>query len=831
MKCPFHEETEPSLSINEKTKLWQCFGCGQAGDAISLVQKIENIDFVAAVKKLAQQEGKLAKLEIETFPAVRTKTEQPINNPLSVQQQALLSKVMKFYHRVFQERAEGKAYLEKRGINNAALYTQFQIGYADGSLLTAVPADMISELTQLGILLEPTTPGVYRERFLNCVVFPLLDKDGQVVSFYGRNTLSEGGKHFYLPGERNCLPYGTRLKEKKPEALIITESIIDALSFMNKGIEDVIPIYGTNGFTKAHETLLKELQPKEIILALDGDEAGKVAAEGLQKKLSSFNRSSPDGYAPASCYICTFPNNQDANEYFMEHGAEDFWGLCSPETTSPSLDKGRCRVHPTEGCIYELKHVDLRQGKLTVTVKVVYGETFLLDTVNLYAQKQRENLVAGIMKLTGEKAATVETQVMALIARAEAQSKQPPVEEPTSPKMSDSEEKEALAFLKNPDILAQLVTDYETLGYTGEAMNKQLAYLVMTSRKLQNPLSLVIMSSSAAGKSSLQKATLDLCPPEEGKHFTRLTQQSLYYLGKDSLKHKFISIEEEEGSSEASYSLKTLLSAKVLQVATKTSDPQTGRMKAEEYITEGPVSVMVCTTSPEIEPELASRTLTISIDESREQTEAIHAKQRSARTLEGRVEQHKRKAVTSRHHNAQRLLEGALLVVNNYADQLTFPSDRIRYRRGQDHYLDLIEAIAFLRQHQKEHKTQTVEGETLGYIEVDKRDIELANSIFISVLGWSIDELKPPARTLLKTIIALGENQLGRSFTRRQIREELKWSNTHLHNHLRQLEELEYIIAVTGSNGSKYSYTLLYEGDGESTEKFVLGLKSPEELL
>jgi hypothetical protein len=65
----------------------------------------------------------------------------------------------------------------------------------------------------------------------------------------------------------------------------------------------------------------------------------------------------------------------------------------------------------------------------------------------------------------------------------------------------------------------------------------------MTSRKMANPLSLVIMSNSAAGKSSLQKATLEFCPETEAKHFTRLTQQSLYYLGEDTLKHKFLSIE------------------------------------------------------------------------------------------------------------------------------------------------------------------------------------------------------------------------------------------------------------------------------------------------
>ena len=108
----------------------------------------------------------------------------------------------------------------------------------------------------------------------------------------------------------------------------------------------------------------------------------------------------------------------------------------------------------------------------------------------------------------------------------------------------------------------------------------------------------------------------------------------MYYLGKESLKHKFLSIEESEGSYDASYALKILLSAKEIKVGTTSQDPSTGQRHTQEQKTEGPVSVIVSTTQAEVESELASRTFIVTIDETKEQTTSILESQRYARTLD-----------------------------------------------------------------------------------------------------------------------------------------------------------------------------------------------------
>ncbi|MCP3945178.1 MAG: hypothetical protein GY710_27370, partial [Desulfobacteraceae bacterium] len=537
-----------------------------------------------------------------------------------------------------------------------------------------------------------------------------------------------------------------------------------------------------------------------------------------------------------NCHTVIFPHDQDANEYFIKNSAKDFWYL-----TKEAGQVKQTPLHQSSFSIahslFKIKWAEVKGTKLNVTLKAENLQTkrFILDTFNLYSERDRTKLAgkaAELFKLSHDQ---LDKDILEWIPDVEKQAKAFK-ENPeqlkgmtASPEniLTEYEEQEAHSFLQSPDLIDLIKRDYEELGYIGEETNKVLAYLVMTSRKMKNPLSLIIMSNSAAGKSSLQKCSMQLCPEDEGKHFTRLTQQSLYYLGEESIKHKCLSIEEEEGTSEASYSLKTLLSAKVLNVAATTQDPVTGKKKAEEYKTEGPLAVMMSTTSPELEAELASRTLIISIDESENQTTQIHNSQRSSRTYQGRKEQLKKDNIQRKHHNAQRMLDTGLAIINNYAEKLSFPVDRLKYRRGHEHYLDLIDAIAFLRQKQKVQRSCEVIGR---YIEVEREDIAMANDLFAAVMGWSIDELSPPTRSLLKALVMFCQTRSSWIFTRKEIRSQIKWSNTHLHNHLRKLEELEYIVAITGEYGSKYTYRLLYEGDGENSDKFVIGLKNPEKL-
>jgi hypothetical protein len=386
-------------------------------------------------------------------------------------------------------------------------------------------------------------------------------------------------------------------------------------------------------------------------------------------------------------------------------------------------------------------------------------------------------------------------------------------------------------------MFAEILADMETLGVTGEATNKLVGYLAAVSRKLDEPLSVLIQSRSAAGKSTLQDAILSLVPEEDYVKYTRITDQALFYKDEDSLVNKILAIEEEAGMGGAAYSIRNIQSSKKITVAATGKIAATGKMRTEEYTVKGPVAVMITTTATELEGETASRFLFLTIDESAKMTCAIHRMQRQAETLQGLVKKKRSEHIVKKHHTAQRLLK-PLAVVNPFTDYLSYPNRSIRTRRDHKKYLGLIRTIAYLFQYQRKIKTVKVEGKPVAYIEVTLNDIDAANNLANQVLGQCLDELAQPSKTLLAGIYDMVKKRADQSncpiddvyFTRRQIREHTGWSDWQVRAHIRQLEELEYLYARMGKKGKEYAYALNYKGQGADTGKCCLNLTPVAEI-
>ncbi|MBD2812634.1 DNA primase, partial [Xenorhabdus sp. Vera] len=256
------------------------------------------------------------------------------------------------------------------------------------------------------------------------------------------------------------------------------------------------------------------------------------------------------------------------------------------------------------------------------------------------------------------------------------------------PELSADDRAAALALLQDPYLTARITSDLAACGVVGESTNLLAGYLAAVSRKLSKPLAVLIQSSSAAGKSSLMEAVLNLIPEEERVQYSAMTGQSLFYLGETNLQHKILAIAEEEGVRQAAYALKLLQSDGELTMASTGKDEATGNLVTKSYTVKGPVMLMLTTTAIDVDEELLNRCLVLTINESREQTEAIHALQRHNQTLEGLLAENERDYLTQLHQNAQRLLK-PLNVVNPYASQLTFMSDKTRTRRDHMKYLTL----------------------------------------------------------------------------------------------------------------------------------------------
>jgi hypothetical protein len=661
------------------------------------------------------------------------------------------------------------------------------------------------------------------------------------VNLYGRNIDDEAGTtHLYLPGPRSGLV--NRQAVKRSATIILTESIIDALTLYDQGFKNVIPIYGVNGLLDEHLSLLHR-KIKAAYLVFDSDEPGMRAADAVSLRLKE-KRIIP--------YPVTLPV-KDVNIYFKRHTPEQFEALlkaANPDSLEQSekvSKRDQSLYKQTDhGFIvgygdrqYEIKGIQRGDTQLKATIKasadVAGNLPFELSTIDLYSSRSRVwfgKLCAALFGAAQELIKEDVGKILNLVENYKPKAKQSKPNEPTK-----QERAEALRFLKNKAMFKEILADLETIGVTGEKTNKLVGYLAAVSRKTDEPLSVLIQSRSAAGKSTLQDAVLSLVPDEDYVKYTRITDQALFYKDEDSLVNKILAIEEEVGMGGAAYSIRNIQSSKKITVAATGKDPGTGKMKTEEYTVNGPVAVMITTTAAELEGETASRFLFLTIDESTKMTEAIHRMQRQAETLDGLVRKKKSEHIIKKHHSAQRLLR-PLTVVNPFTEYLTYPNRSLRTRRDHKKYLGLIRTVAYLHQYQRKIQTVEVEGKPVQYIEVTLEDIDAANRLANEVLGQCLDELAPPSRTLLSGIYNMVKDMVGKKqcpidevyFTRRQIREHTGWTDWQVRAHIKQLEQLEYLYARIGSRGKEYAYALNYKGQGVEGGKCYLNLTPVDEI-
>jgi DNA primase catalytic core len=837
--CPFHEDHNPSLRITPDKGLFRCPACGAAGNVIQFVARKEGIGEKQAAMKLLDLVpgvGRASDLQnpVHSFGSAQ---DRPVN---PVKSSELPHRVVNFYSKnLFKDRA-GLDYLKTRNLVDPAMLEAFQVGFCNGSLKQTLPSEgeLIEELKLLGILNEKGN-----EIFYGRVVVPIFDHHGNVCGLYGRRVAEGEPKHLYLAGPHRGVFNASCAKSA--QSLFVTESIFDGLSLWQAGFRNVIALYGTNGWTAHHQNLLEENPISELILALDNDSQGRKAAEALRQKLSGL---------VGSIHSIAWPEGvKDANEFFastslstgLSRGAEDFKKLLPKEDGHQEAQKAQDseEIRMTANGFtasygprrYEVFSIEKpSSSRLRATIKALSSEPgrFHIDTVDFYLARSRRGFIAEAARLFKDLPDTIESDLNRIIVQLENYIQQRLEEKnPRINLVAESERAEALGFGKNPDLINELRRDFDRLGLIGERTNRLLLYLALTSRKMEEPLAVQILASSGAGKSHLQDVVLSLCPEEDLIKLTSLTDQALFYKGENSLQHKALAIAEVAGADGARYALRNLISEKRLSIESTIKNPLTGRLETQLNIVHGPTAVFETTTSPDTDPETKSRYILLSIDESHEQTRLILEAQRQAHTLEGRKKHKQREAILARHHGFQRCLK-PLAVINPFEPLLSYGDDRLIFRRDHSKYLNLILAVSFLHQMQR---PLCHDPEIGDYIETTLEDIRIANELAMALFGQSLDDLSAPGRELLRLIVDYIQEQAAKqntttdkiTFSRRELREALGWSEYRLRTHLRELVEFEYLVPTSGRFGQRYSYRLLYAGE---TQCFVPGLKSVEEL-
>jgi hypothetical protein len=491
-------------------------------------------------------------------------------------------------------------------------------------------------------------------------------------------------------------------------------------------------------------------------------------------------------------------------------------------------DEVKVTLGPREYRVLWLEKSTVR-GRMQVNVKVsgnnVRGEfCYHGDTFDMESFQRRTAFIKQAAQELAVKEETMHSEVGRLWAMLQDQQRErikkalAPPEEAAA--MTDEEQAAAMELLRDPRLLDRVLEDFERCGAVGEETNKKVSYLAAVSRLLAKPLAVVVQSSSSAGKSSLMEAVLDFIPEEHRESYTAMTGQALFYMGQKNLKHKILAIAEQQGAEAASYPLKLLQSEGKLNIASTGKDPVSGKHVTHEYIVEGPVMIFLTTTQHEVDEELMNRCLVLAVNEEREQTRAIHRKQREAQTLEGLKARMRQNKIVRLHRNAQRLLRPVQVVIEHLKDH-SFPDAMTRTRRDHMKFLTLIQAITLLYQHQREIKISSEDGEKLEYIEATEADVKLAWELANHVLMRSLDDVQTQTRRLLLVIdrMVAGEcerlqiERMDYRFTRATVRQFTGWSDSQLKTHLHRLEELEYLALHRGVSGQSFVYALNFEMD------------------
>ena len=403
LKCPFHEDKDPSLKIYTNTNTFNCFGCGKAGDQIEFIQLKEKCSKHEAIEKAKTLANPLHKIN----PTPMEKTEDKNLLPRI----AVLSKVAQDSKASFKRTANARDYIRSRKLDPDKL----EVGYIGTDFGKTWNKQLKESGLQLGILKESRQNTVV-PKFKNCVLFFTKNEKGQIIDIYGRSINPNGeGKHFYLNGKHQGIyPYYPNNKTTK---LILTEALIDCATLEQQeeinGNYSILSMFGTNGFTTEIEEAIKELpELEEIIIFFDGDQAGNEATIKTAEKLKAIN-------PKLTITKVETPEEDDINSLLQGHEPEILNHLINerkpinqkqepneqtptePEQTVNLNTSNPDKITYQEG---ELQFIiwggiekeNIHRLKLNLLVQLKeHAFTYYQDDVNLYSNGQLQRYIKG----------------------------------------------------------------------------------------------------------------------------------------------------------------------------------------------------------------------------------------------------------------------------------------------------------------------------------------------------------------------------------------------------------------------------------------------------
>ncbi len=278
--CPFHDEKSPSFVVSPSKQIYHCFGCGAGGDSVRFVMEYEKLNYPEALEKLA-----------DSYNFSLSYTTNNYNKPKS----KLMEVVNSWYQNLFLSNQTALSYIKERGIYESSI-EKFGIGYAPDSNTTVnyIKSQMLNipEAIEMGVLGYNDERKNTYARFIERIMFPIHATNGSIVGFGGRTITGHQAKYVNSPEtpyfNKSRLLYAyhhARQDIYKRKEIIITEGYLDVIMLHQAGFTNAVATLGT-ALTPEHIPLLRKGEPK-VLMAYDGDKAGRTAALKASKLLSA----------------------------------------------------------------------------------------------------------------------------------------------------------------------------------------------------------------------------------------------------------------------------------------------------------------------------------------------------------------------------------------------------------------------------------------------------------------------------------------------------------------------------------------------------------------
>ena len=667
-----------------------------------------------------------------------------------------------------------------------------------------------------------------------CLIFPLKDRQNHMVSFYGRSILNDTDKRHYYSANRKGLYPG--YPPSNTQTLILTEAVIDAATLLQipeiTESFSVLSLYGTNGLTDEHLNVIKELpELNEIILFLDGDQAGKNATE---KHFETLHGLLPGA---AVSYVET-PEDEDVNSLYVKYDRDAILQLLDERVflfstekqqepiekekeekprlpEQPAASQSRLITTNPEYITFEaygllfvlLGGLNLHQlDRMRVTLKISVLEApvqSIRHTVDLYNDDLVEKLIGKTSERLDIESKTLRTAFAALTEQMEqyrlSHLESMKTKAPEKRRLSPERIQQAINYLKSPDLLERTGRDIERTGVVGEEVNRLLMYLVFTSRLRENPLHIISLGSSGSGKTYLQEKVSELIPEHDKLEVTILSENAFYYFDRRELKHKLVLIEDMDGAENVLYPLRELQSKRRISKTIPVKDNK-GNLKTITLQVEGPICLAGTTTKERLYEDNANRSLLIYLDSSPEHKEKIMEYQRklSAGKINTTQEQQAKELL----RDVQSVLK-RVHVVNPYAEQLKLPDYIFKPLRTNSHYLQFIEVVTFYHQYQRPLKSMA---DGIRYIETTIEDIEAANELLKDVLLAKSDELPKAIRDFFEQLKGWVKKGQKESFYAKEMQEHFRIYPMKISRYLRELESRSFIKRAGGNRKNGFEY-------------------------